>query len=390
MDSSPKFNVVVIGVSCFDGMASSIRVRNLLDTEIFKNSVILNNLIYKVDAHGLDKKRGVQKGITFLVVNASSILSLFSATWQGIGFIRKSKSKSCKNIIYNYQYIDIKNILLLLYARLVGYKIVFDIVEDNKYYTTFVNLKSKLKIATSIKFLKLTPRIGHHVITISHHLLTMMTKVCSDKISVSLIPITVNLDRFPIESMKTPTTFKIFYGGSFGLKDGIEYLIKAFGKLSEKNKNVELVMTGRASEEDFQTLKGYLGESDASEIINHLGFLDDDLYYETLNTCHIFCMTRTNSKFANAGFPFKLGEFLATGKAVIATKVGDIPNYLKHGKNALLITPESVSELEKALQYLLNNPEKITAIGKEGRLVAEKNFDTYSWSSRLKDIFESI
>lgn len=390
MDNSSRFNVVVLGVSCFDGMASSMRVRNLLETTVFKDDFSLHNLIYKVDAHGLPNKRGRLKGINYLVVSASSILSVFSFTWQGIRFLRNNKSASKKNILYHYQYIDIKNIFLLLYAKSIGYKIVLDIVENNNYYTTFTNLKSRLKIATSLRFLKLTPRIADYVITISGHLKTLMTDVCKNKIPITLIPITVNLSRFVQLEFEAPEKFKIFYGGSFGSKDGLEYLIKAFEKICENYDNVELVMTGRASKQDFNNLKSYLSKSNTAKKIKHLGFLDNDLYYKTLNSCQIFCMTRTNSKFANAGFPFKLGEILATGKAVIATKVGDVPNYLENGLNALLVEPESTVELTEAISYFLNNPSEIYTYGKQARIVAEKNFDTNFWSEKLFQIFKEI
>lgn len=390
MDKKLKFNVVVIGVSCFDGMASSIRVRNLLEASTFEESLILNNLVYKVDAYGLKKKKGVRNGIYYLVVRASTIFSVFTLTWQGMRFLSKRKSTTQKNIVYHYQYLDIKNIILLLYAKLIGYKIILDIVENNNYYTTFSSFKNRIKIRTSLWFLKLTPLIADQVISISQHLKTFMMKVCKENIPVTLIPITVNFKQFEHQKFKIPQTFKIFYGGSFGVKDGLEYIIKSFGQLSQNHPNIQLVMTGRASKEDEKLLQSYLSKSNAIDKIVHLGFLNDNEYYKTLNECHIFCMTRINSKFANAGFPFKLGEFLSTGKAVVATNVGDVSHYLNHKDNALVIQPESVSELVQALNYLLENPLEIERIGKNGRIVAETHFDSKRWSETLKTIFEKV
>lgn len=54
----------------------------------------------------------------------------------------------------------------------------------------------------------------------------------------------------------------------------------------------------------------------------HLGFLVDSAYSDTLSSAGILCMPRINNGYAYAvGFPFKLGEYLATGKPVIATAV---------------------------------------------------------------------
>ncbi|MGF2414764.1 MAG: glycosyltransferase [Ferruginibacter sp.] len=109
-----------------------------------------------------------------------------------------------------------------------------------------------------------------------------------------------------------------------------------------------------------------------------------------LNECDIFCMTRVNSKFANAGFPFKLGEFLASGKAVIATNVGDVPNYLFNDINAMVVNPDSVEEIVDALLILIEHPEKRQALGKEARKTAEKFFDSDAVGMKLLSIFHQV
>jgi glycosyltransferase involved in cell wall biosynthesis len=101
-------------------------------------------------------------------------------------------------------------------------------------------------------------------------------------------------------------------------------------------------------------------------------------------------MTRINSKFANAGFPFKLGEFLASGKAVIATSVGDVPNYLFNDINALVIHPNSVDEIIDALLLFIEDPEKRVALGTEARKTAERCFDSDTVGRKLLSIFETV
>ena len=120
-----------------------------------------------------------------------------------------------------------------------------------------------------------------------------------------------------------------------------------------------------------------------------MGFLSISDYYATLNSCDIFCMTRINSRFANAGFPFKLGEFLATGKGVIATNVGDVSSYLEDGVNALLISPNTVNELANAILTFINEPGKIKLLGAGARKTAETNFDSEKVGLRLLSIFRS-
>lgn len=74
-------------------------------------------------------------------------------------------------------------------------------------------------------------------------------------------------------------------------------------------------------------------------LISKLGDLEDVLltgrfnekeYYQELANADVLLMIRTNSSFANAGFPYKLGEYIATQNPVICTNVSDISLDLKN------------------------------------------------------------
>lgn len=273
---------------------------------------------------------------------------------------------------------------------MIGYKIVFDIIEDNR-FEAHVGFVNKVRIKTSLVLFKLSRHFTKAYIAISDHLYKRAEENAKGKIPVHLIPITVNLNYFKINGHQVnKNDLKIFYGGSFAPKDGLSYLLDAFEEVSKKDNNIKLVLTGLGNPADVDKIKEKISGSAAKERILFKGFLATDEYYAVLNSCDIFCMTRVNSKFANAGFPFKLGEFLASGKGVIATRVGDVPKYLHNGENSLLINPDSVSEIVQALSTFINNPEKINTLGAAARRTAETNFDSDKISMELLSIFNSI
>jgi glycosyltransferase involved in cell wall biosynthesis len=379
-----------MGVSCFDGMASSMRVRNLLEPLIAKELISVNNLVYQTDNKEPIGKQGTINNINFKVIGLSGILSVFGFFFGGLGFIRKSKKKGYKNIIYNYNYPDIKNISFILFARMIGYKVIFDVIEDNT-YQAHVGFINKFRIKTSLFFFKYSSSIADAMIGISDHLYKLVKKITEDRIPCYLIPITVNLKYFKnIAPSVEKDHLKIFYGGSFGEKDGLEYLISAFDEVSKIHKNVELIFTGLGHKQDMDKIFAQIEKATNKNRILYKGFLGTDEYYQLLNDCDIFCMTRINSKFANAGFPFKLGEFLASGKAVIATSVGDVPNYLFNDINALVIHPNSVDEIIDALLLFIEDPEKRVALGTEARKTAERCFDSDTVGRKLLSIFETV
>jgi glycosyltransferase involved in cell wall biosynthesis len=387
-----KINVIILGVSYFDGMASSTRVRNLLEPLLTNNSISASNLIYQKDSKGLTQKEGLLSKVHYKVIGfrKSNPLSVISFTCHVIKFLKKNRLSRHRNILYNYDQPDLRNILLILYAKLIGFKVVLDIIENNRFSTNFPRFLTKIRVKSSIFLIEFAHLYADIVFAISDHLVAEMKKNTKGKIPVYLIPITVDLKYFPIKSYKIPEKFKIFYGGSFGEKDGLHNLIKALESVSLKFDNVNLILTGRGADCDMNLLQHLIDNSTIKEKIIFKGFLPSNEYYELMNECDIFCMTRVNSKFANAGFPFKLGEFLATGKSVIATTVGDIPKYLKNKFNAILITPSSSRELDESIQFLLNNPSYIPSLGREGRKTAENHFDSEKISAKIFSIFKDF
>lgn len=389
MDS--KYNMVVLGTSCFEGMAGSKRIRNLIEPLIMKNLVSVKNLIFKSETKQLTDEEGNIDRIDYKIIGYRiiNIFSVFRYYSNGFRFIKRNRLSDKKNIIYNYGGPNIENILFILYGRSLGYRIICDVVEDNRYEPT-VNFLNKLKTRSSVFLLKMSRFYAHSMIGISEHLYKRLLEYSKGRIPVYLIPISVNLKYFTFHPKRENNNdFRIFYGGSFNKKDGVDLLINAFDVICENHKNVKLVLTGSGSTDDLERTSNQIDKSKNKEKIIYRGFLSTNDYFEVLNECDIFCMNRVNSDHANTGFPFKLGEFLASGKAVIATQVGDVPKYLTNNVNALLITPSSVEKLIEALLFLIENPEKIEMIGKEGRKTAENYFDSDKLSGDLYSIIQS-
>ena len=86
-------------------------------------------------------------------------------------------------------------------------------------------------------------------------------------------------------------------------------------------------------------------------------------------------MSRPNNIQAKYGFPTKLGEYLATGRPVIVTAVGDIPFYLDDGVNAFIAEPNNIQSFADKLEECFSNEDKAIKIGQKGQETAIKFFD---------------
>lgn len=83
--------------------------------------------------------------------------------------------------------------------------------------------------------------------------------------------------------------------------------------------------------------------------------------------------------------PMKMFEYLATGRAIVAS---DLPVFREvlNDSNAVFCAPDKVIDWEGALRGLLDNPQRGQQLGKQARKDAEK----YSWTERAKRILDGF
>jgi glycosyltransferase involved in cell wall biosynthesis len=140
----------------------------------------------------------------------------------------------------------------------------------------------------------------------------------------------------------------------------------------------------------MQKFMDRINRSPFNNRINYVGYLSDEQYYQLLCSVDIPCVPRVDSLCANAGFPFKLGEFLASGKPVIASRVSDVEKFISDRRHAVLTKPGSVDELVSGIRYLLENTAGAIQIGMNGRKKAVEKFDVSTQGDCLYDFLRQV
>lgn len=157
----------------------------------------------------------------------------------------------------------------------------------------------------------------------------------------------------------------------------------AFSKVSSVNKHAQLILAGNVSEDIKERIK-------INPAIINKGLVSNDEYYSFISQADVLLMTRVNSEYANAGFPFKLGEFLATGNAVIATKVSDVELYLKDKEDIIFAEPSDAGSLANAMQYALDNRTGMAILGANGRKRCAQYFSPRINGEKLRSFLETL
>lgn len=377
------------------GMAGTKRIQHAIDGLKNFSDISIRVVILRQSSR-INALNGVHKGIPYETVMADierSKLVLLAPLLHAKAkrVIRRVFRPAMKNILYVYGPPTIDKMPTIRYARRLGFKVIFDIIEDEHLARNInKNLWHWIKNFYTCRFLDRITSISDGIVVISSHLENKFREVTSGRIPMHFRSISVDMDCYnkKLQLLSDPLT--LFYSGTFALKDGVLVLLDSFDQLAAKHDNIRLVLTGKGDHEHMRKSLARIDASPHRNRIDYKGYLDDETYYSTLNAADIPCMTRLDIPYAHAGFPFKFGEFLATGKPVIASRVSDVECIVDNRKEAMLVKPGDSNEIVSAVEYLMANPEEATYIGMRGREKARTCFDYRSQGQKLIEFLRNL
>jgi glycosyltransferase involved in cell wall biosynthesis len=174
-------------------------------------------------------------------------------------------------------------------------------------------------------------------------------------------------------------------------KDGVNILIESFSKIAKKYTGINLVIIGEfTSSNDENSIVKLVRTLEINNRVIFLGQLSREVIPAYLTNAEILAIARPRSIVSDAGFPSKLTEYLATGKPVVATKVGDIPVYLNDNQNAFLSEPDSIEMFADKLDNVLANYEFAKDVALRGKELTNTTFNYNYQSKRMIEYIESL
>lgn len=193
---------------------------------------------------------------------------------------------------------------------------------------------------------------------------------------VFVFPMTVDVDRFNLrDESENCDPYFAFIGGSGGFKrDGVLDSIKGFNLFHGKYDKIKFYIIGHLEENDeiYLELKEFISENNLENNVFFLGSKTSIEIPSYMKNASGLLITPPKD-FISGGFPTKLGEYLASGTPVIATKVSEIPKYLNN-KNAFLVDPGNIEDINVKMNLIIENPILAESVGKNGRELAESIF----------------
>ncbi len=201
-----------------------------------------------------------------------------------------------------------------------------------------------------------------------------------DEKKIVVIPHFISLNKEDVQSLKKKN--QILAYGRLDESKAFDELITAFSKI--KDKEVRLAIAGQGPEkENLVRLTDKLGLKNRVDFLGQLN--KEELKQEILNSLFIISPSRVHETFGLAVL-----EAMALGKAVIAAKVGAIPEIIKSQKTGLLYHPGNIEELTSNINLLLNDTDLTDRIGNTSKESAEKNFNSEDHYNKILSAYLSV
>ena len=175
--------------------------------------------------------------------------------------------------------------------------------------------------------------------------------------------------------------------GTFGPWHGVEKLAEAIRSTPGSGQlRFLLVGSGSLHAEVEKQLA-----SEAGRVI-FTGAVDHDRVPRLLDACDILLAPHVpladGSEFF--GSPTKIFEYMAMGKAIVASRLGQIGEVLTDQETALLVEPGNVAELVTAIEKLIESDELRATLGAKARGVAEREHTWKHNAQRVLEAYQSL
>lgn len=281
---------------------------------------------------------------------------------------------------------------LLLVARRYGVRVAAT-YDDLRARSSRPTLEDRVRLAWLETADALIPRLTQLNLATSELLINRVRSIAAQT-PTFLLPPLVDLDLFQPDVMRAEA-FRakwkiggltvISYLGTFWKVEGVSNLLKAAKTLRHEGLQFKLVISGASHQGlDCDNVAVLVRELDLADIVVETGWLPTEEVVAGMSAADILVVPKLNDAANMAGMPAKLAEYLAIGRAVVASRVGDIPLYLRDRDNAALCGPGDVDSLTNALRELINDNSFRSRLAANARDAADEHFNYRRIVSRLE------
>lgn len=171
----------------------------------------------------------------------------------------------------------------------------------------------------------------------------------------------------------------VMYHGRLNPEKGLDVLIEAVALVSDKP--FRLVLVGRGSDEYTRQLKSLVAARGLTDKVFFAGFRNPVLAY--VAACDIGVLP----SIVREGCSLAAQEHMSQGHPIIATNNGGQREYIRDGKNGLLVPPDDAENLALAIAKLVDDIQLRRQMGIEAKADYDRYLNYDHFYEQIKTIY---
>jgi glycosyltransferase involved in cell wall biosynthesis len=161
----------------------------------------------------------------------------------------------------------------------------------------------------------------------------------------------------------------------------LDNLIRAAAELVPAHPGLHVLIAGGGPERE--SLETLVRELELDETVTLLGSRDD-----VPDLLAVADVTVSSSNFE--GTPLAVLEYMAAGKAIVATNVGGIPDVITDGVEGVLVPPRDPRALAAAIGELLGDPDRRAELGAAARERQQRELTLDATVRRFEELYAEL
>lgn len=178
------------------------------------------------------------------------------------------------------------------------------------------------------------------------------------------------------------TKYLVSVGNTY-FPQALKVLFSSLKKISRKEK-VKLLMVGLV--EIAPEIRPIFKQIEKEVVLTGSISFQEVLLY--LSAADVLVLPMAENPIEKARFPIRLGDYLASGKPIAASGIGEVKYYLEKNKAGLTSSPHSVDELVENIIKLIKNKSLSQKISQNARNLAERELAWGKIANKLMKIYE--
>ena len=176
--------------------------------------------------------------------------------------------------------------------------------------------------------------------------------------------------------------------GGFQEWHGIDLLLKSFTKVLNQIPDARLLLVGDGPARP--EIEKWIADLDLESKVTITGYVPQNKVPELLAVIDVAVIPYPRFPKELWFSPLKMYEYMAAGKAIVASKYGQIADVLEDGQTGILVQPGNVDEMTKGIIQLLEDDNLRSQLGSNASVQAQSHHSWEQYIARLEEIYSTV